>query len=238
MKINTPQIDNSRSTFLETLVDLRQGLMMYHLWGRLGWNDILQRYRRSLLGPLWITVSMAVLIGALGLLYAKLFKVDVAEYIPFLAIGFVLWQFISGILLDGCNVFVHSEGIIKQIKLPLSLHVYRVLWRNFLTLIHNSVVVIFVMVYFKISVDLGTLFALTLSFFLTPIIWNPSLIPDRAFILLYNPFFHFVVSIRAPLLGDPVGVETWWILISITIIGWVLVIPAISKMGRKLVYWL
>ena len=272
MKINTPQIDNSRSTFLETLVDLHQGLMMYHLWGRLAWNDILQRYRRSLLGPLWITVSMAVLIGALGLLYAKLFKVDVAEYIPFLAIGFVLWQFISGILLDGCNVFVHSEGIIKQIKLPLSLHVYRVLWRNFLTLIHNSIVVIFVMVYFKISVDLGTLFALlgaffiiinggwfsfligmlcaryrdlnptiaslvTLSFFLTPIIWNPSLIPDRAFILLYNPFFHFVESIRAPLLGDPVGVETWWILISITIIGWVIVIPAISKMGRKLVYW-
>ena len=120
MKINTPQIDNSRSTFLETLVDLHQGLMMYHLWGRLGWNDILQRYRRSILGPLWLTISMAVLIGALGLLYAKLFKVDVAEYVPFLAIGFVLWQLISGILLDGCNVFVHSEGIIKQIKLPLS----------------------------------------------------------------------------------------------------------------------
>ena len=78
----------------------------------------------------------------------------------------------------------------------------------------------------------------TLSFFLTPIIWNPSLIPDRAFILLYNPFFHFVESIRAPLLGNPVAVETWLILLSITILGWALVIPAVSKMGRKLVYWL
>ena len=273
MKTKTPQIDNSRSSFLETLADLQQGLMMYHLWGRLGWNDILQRYRRSILGPLWLTISMAVLIGALGLLYAKLFKVDVAEYIPFLAIGFVLWQLISGILLDGCNVFVHSEGIIKQIKLPLSLHVYRVLWRNFLTLLHNSVVVVFVLVYFNIGVNLNTLLALvgiffivinggwfsfligmlcaryrdlnptiaslvTLSFFLTPIIWNPSLIPDRAFILLYNPFFHFVESIRAPLLGQPVQAETWWILTSITITGWILVIPAVSKMGRKLVYWL
>ena len=273
MKTKTPQIDNSRSSFLETLADLQQGLMMYHLWGRLGWNDILQRYRRSILGPLWLTISMAVLIGALGLLYAKLFKVDVAEYIPFLAIGFVLWQLISGILLDGCNVFVQSEGIIKQIKLPLSLHVYRVLWRNFLTLLHNSVVVVFVLVYFNIGVNLNTLLALvgiffivinggwfsfllgmlcaryrdlnptiaslvTLSFFLTPIIWNPSLIPDRAFILLYNPFFHFVESIRAPLLGQPVQAETWWILTSITITGWILVIPAVSKMGRKLVYWL
>jgi len=79
---------------------------------------------------------------------------------------------------------------------------------------------------------------ITIRFFVTPIIWSPSLIPDRAFILLYNPFFHFVESIRAPLLGQPVQAETWWILTSITITGWILVIPAVSKMGRKLVYWL
>lgn len=258
---------------METLIDIRKGLLMYSLWSRLGWNDVLQRYRRSLLGPLWITVSMAVLIGALGLLYSKLFKVDVAEYIPFLAVGFIVWQLISGILLDGCNVFVHSEGIIKQIKLPLSLHVFRILWRNLLTLIHNSIVIIFVMIYFQVSISADTLLALlgifftiinggwftfllgmlcaryrdlnptvaslvTLSFFLTPIIWNPSLIPERAFILVYNPFYHFVESIRAPLLGTSVNAETWWILIFITVLGWILVIPAVSKMGKKLVYWL
>ena len=258
---------------METLIDIRRGLLMYSLWSRLGWNDVLQRYRRSLLGPLWITVSMAILIGALGFLYSKLFRVDTAEYIPFLAIGFIIWQLISGILLDGCSVFVHSEGIIKQIKLPLSLHVFRVLWRNLLTLLHNSVVIIVVMIYFKISVSLDTLFALlgiffiiingawftfllgilcarfrdlnptiaslvTLSFFLTPIIWNPSLIPERAFILLYNPFYHFVESVRAPLLGTSVDIETWCILTTITVLGWVFVIPAVSKMSRKLVYWL
>ena len=37
---------------------------------------------------------------------------------------------------------------------------------------------------------------------------------------------------------NPVAVETWLILISITILGWALVIPAVSKMGPKLVYWL
>jgi len=216
---------------------------------------------------------MAVLIGALGLLYANLFKVDTQEYIPFLAIGFVLWQLISGILLDGCNAFVHSEGIIKQIKLPFSLHVYRILWRNLLALLHNAVVIVAVMIYFEMGVTwyafyslLGVFFIImngawfsllvgmlcaryrdltptiaslvTLSFFLTPIIWNPALIPDRAFILLYNPFFHFVEGIRAPLLGNPVSHETWWILLSITVVGWLIVIPATSWMGRKLVYWL
>ncbi|MDC0398890.1 ABC transporter permease [Alphaproteobacteria bacterium] len=273
MSTHLHDIDSTKSHTRAILLDLRAGFLMHHLWARLGWNDILQRYRRSILGPVWLTISMGVLIGALGLLYAKLFKVDVVEYIPFLTIGFVLWQLISGILLDGCNVFVHSEGIIKQIKLPFSLHVYRILWRNFLTLMHNSVIIVLVMIYFERDISWNSCFAMlglffiilnggwfsfligmlcaryrdlnptiaslvTLSFFVTPIIWNPSLIPDRAFILVYNPFFHFVESVRAPLLGDPVSPETWWILIAITVVGWILAIPVISRMSQKLVYWL
>ncbi len=272
MSIHLSNIDNSKSHMSTILIDLKMGFFMYHLWARLGWNDILQRYRRSILGPLWLTISMSVLIGTLGFLYAKLFKVDVVEYIPFLTIGFVLWQLISGILLDGCTIFVQSEGIIKQIKLPFSLHMYRVLWRNFLTLIHNSVVIAFVMIFFDLGLTWNSALALlglffiilnggwfsflfgmlcaryrdlnptvtsltTLSFFVTPIIWSPSLIPDRAFILLYNPFFHFIESVRAPLLGQPVTAETWWILTAITFLGWTLTIPIISRMAQKLVYW-
>ena len=120
--------------------DIRTGFSMYHLWGRLGWKDILNRHQRSLLGPIWLTISMGVLIGTLGFLYANLFKMDLSTYLPFLTVGFVLWQLISGILLDGCNAFVGAEGIIKQIKLPLSLHVYRLLWKNLITLAHNSAV--------------------------------------------------------------------------------------------------
>jgi ABC-type polysaccharide/polyol phosphate export permease len=253
--------------------DIRTGLFMYHLWGRLGWKDILNRHQRSLLGPIWLTISMGVLIGTLGFLYANLFKMDLSSYLPFLTVGFVLWQLISGILLDGCNAFVGAEGIIKQIKLPLSLHVYRLLWKNLITLAHNSVVIIVVMIIFKIEVGFQTLLLLLgmlflflnglwcalvfgllcaryrdlnptigslvqLSFFVTPIIWDPSLLPDRQFILLYNPFYHFIESIRGPLLGTNVGVETWFILAGITLIGWFVIIPIVSKMQRKLVYWL
>jgi len=246
---------------------------MYHLWGLLGWKDILNRYQRSLLGPLWLTVSMGVLIGALGVLYASLFKMDLSTYLPFLTVGFIIWQMISGILLDGCNAFVSAEGIIKQIKLPISLHIYRLLWKNLLTLFHNAVVIILVMLIFNVGVSLDIIFVIAglilfilngfwcalllgllcarfrdlnptigsliqLSFFVTPIIWDPSLLPDRQFILLYNPFYHFIESIRGPVLGNPVNMETWLILGGITIVGWSIVIPTAAKMQRKLVYWL
>lgn len=253
--------------------DIKNGFLMYHLWGLLGWKDILNRYQRSLLGPLWLTVSMGVLIAALGFLYASLFKMDLSIYLPFLTLGFIIWQMISGILLDGCNAFVSAEGIIKQIKLPISLHIYRLLWKNILTLCHNAVVVIVVMLVFNVNVSLETLLVIPglllfilnglwcalllgflcaryrdlnptigsliqLSFFVTPIIWDPSLLPDRKFILLYNPFYHFVESIRGPVLGNPVSAETWIILGGITIIGWCIVIPVAARMQRKLVYWL
>jgi ABC-type polysaccharide/polyol phosphate export permease len=48
-------------------------LANWQLWSMLGWNDIHQRYRRSALGPFWITISMAIFIVLLGFIYSKLF---------------------------------------------------------------------------------------------------------------------------------------------------------------------
>ena len=54
--------------------DLRQGWRQRPLWGYLGWQDIKQRYRRSVLGPLWISISMGVVATAMGILYGTLFN--------------------------------------------------------------------------------------------------------------------------------------------------------------------
>jgi ABC-2 type transport system permease protein/lipopolysaccharide transport system permease protein len=43
-----------------------------------GWSDILHRYRRSVLGPLWITASTAVMV----VLYAELFRVNPRDFVP------------------------------------------------------------------------------------------------------------------------------------------------------------
>lgn len=48
------------------MTDLRAGILEWRLWGLLGWQDIKQRYRRSTLGPLWLTVSTAVQMAVMG----------------------------------------------------------------------------------------------------------------------------------------------------------------------------
>jgi ABC-2 type transport system permease protein len=131
--------------------DIKKSVLSYHLWGTLGWQDIKQRYRRSALGPFWITLSLGITIAMMGLLYAKLFHQDVRTYLPYLTTGMVIWALISGIMNDSVLVFIQAEGIIKQIPLPFGVHVLRMIWRHTIIFFHNMVVVLIVLFLFRIT---------------------------------------------------------------------------------------
>ena len=60
-------------TFRRAFGDLVDGFASRELWLHLGWQDIKQRYRRSVLGPIWITIATGTTAVAMGRLYSKLF---------------------------------------------------------------------------------------------------------------------------------------------------------------------
>jgi len=117
----------------------------------LGWHDIRQRYRRSFLGPLWITLSLAITVAAMGFLYGKLFHQEIHSYLPYLTSGMVIWGLISMLINDCTTVFSSAEGIIRQIQLPLTIHVLRMITRNVIVFAHNMVVFIVVLLLFKVQ---------------------------------------------------------------------------------------
>ena len=148
---NMPGVDPERpSRSLLAGRDLIDGLRCWPLWFIMGWYDIKQRYRRSTLGPFWLTLSMAVLIGSLGILYARLFKMEIDQYLPFLCLGLLIWNLISTMLTEGCAAFIQAERLIKQIRTPLSVHIYRLIWRNLIIFAHNLIVYLGVAVLFGI----------------------------------------------------------------------------------------
>ena len=140
--------------------DLRQGWRQRSLWGYLGWQDIKQRYRRSVLGPLWISISMGVLATGLGILYAALFQVDYRHFLPYVATGLLIWNFISGCILEGSEVFIANEGLIKFLPAPLSLHVFRLVWRQTLFFLHNLVIWLILIIVFPQPIGWTLLLAL------------------------------------------------------------------------------
>lgn len=131
--------------------DLIDGCRHWPMWHAMARQDILIRYRGSMLGPFWLTLSMAVMVLSLGLLYSHLLKVEIATYIPYLCLGLLSWSLISSLLLDSGHCFTVAEPLIKQIRLPLSIHVYRMIWRNLIIAGHNLVVYIVVMLWFGIA---------------------------------------------------------------------------------------
>ncbi len=117
--------------------DIAEACRRRNLAGMLGWQDIRRRYRRSGLGPFWITLSVLIMIGVIGVVFGQIFKAAITDYLPFLALGMILWSFVSSSIVDGCNCFIQADAIIKQLPIPLFVHILRMLWRNLLILLHS-----------------------------------------------------------------------------------------------------
>lgn len=123
------------------LADLADTAKLWPLVWTLSLFDIRLRYRGSLLGPLWLTLSTAVMVGAIGVLYARLFHQDVGDYLPFLTISLVLWNFISTVASEATTCFTQADAMIRSMRMPHAVHAARVVMRNVLVLGHNVIVI-------------------------------------------------------------------------------------------------
>lgn len=120
--------------------DIQNSFKKFPLAWILGLKDIRQRYRRSVLGPFWITISMGSLIATIGVLFGTIFNTPMSNFLPFLALGVIIWGLISGIILEGCNCFIEADMFIKEINLPLFIYVIRIIIRNAIIFFHNMLI--------------------------------------------------------------------------------------------------
>lgn len=252
--------------------DLRQALALWRFWSRLAWHDIKVRYRGSLLGPFWLTISTGLFVGGLGFLYSQLLNQDPGRYIPFLAFGILLWNFLMGTVLECCTAFIAAAGTIKQVKLPLLGHIAQTIWRNLLVLAHHLVIVVLVVVYFQIPVNrdwwlagagfllmlanitwMGVLLAILctrfrdmtqivqsgsqIMFFLSPILWEPSMLKVHLWLADYNPLYAMIEIVRGPLIGRPVPAGLWGLALAFMVAGSALAAAAFARYRARIVYW-
>jgi ABC-2 type transport system permease protein/lipopolysaccharide transport system permease protein len=257
---------------LRALVDIRDGWRRRELWGTLGLHDVRQRYRRSTLGPFWITISMGVMVFALGLLYGQIFGQDLHDYLPYLSAGFVIWGLVSAMVLGGCHAFISAEGMIRQLNAPLSIYAYREVWSGLIAFGHNIWIFFAVAWWYGLGVSWNVLWVLPaivvlllnglwmalflgllsarfrdvpliigsivqVLFFLTPVIWRPEMLPDRALFLQLNPFYHMVEILRAPLLGSAPSMESWIANVLIAFVGWTICLFFYSAYRWRIAYW-
>lgn len=122
-------------------LDLSRCVSGWHVWALLGISDVRQRYKRSRFGQFWITLSMAVFVTGIGLVYGGLFHQKIDEYIPYLAVNMTVWGLISSVVNDSNTAFIEASGYLRQEALPKTSFVMRILVRNFVAFAHNLIIV-------------------------------------------------------------------------------------------------
>ena len=248
------------------------GARNWELWGTLAWYDVVLRYRRSMLGPLWLTISTGLMLVGMGPLYAMLFGVPLNQFFPHLALGIIFWGFLTGCIVDGCGVFYTAANYLKQPGFPPLALVWRSLARNVIQLAHTIILyipiarwfhvpitsrvflfipglVVLVINLHAIMITLGVLTArfrdvaqivssvLTMMLFLTPVMWFPDALPQRARFVLWNPFAQLLALVRLPLLGGYPAPGTVKYMIFFTALNVIIAALVWTATRRRLVYW-
>lgn len=157
--------------------------------------------------------------------------------------------------------------------MPATIHVCRIVWRNFCILLHSLPPVMllslalgnrpnadFVLVIpglflllltaTWIGIVLGILCLrfrdllpivtniLQVAFFFTPIMWAPSLLKERAWIAHYNPLYHLIEIVRAPMIGEPIDPISWVWAIGLVVVGFAVAQVLMKATRHRLAYWI
>jgi len=123
----------------------------WRVWAVLALLDIKHKYRRSVLGPLWITISMGVLILGISVLYSRLFQMDLKVYLPYIALGDIVWIYMSTTVQEGCTTFTAAENVIRSMRLPMTTHVMRLVTRSFIVFLHGALAYVPFAIYLEVT---------------------------------------------------------------------------------------
>lgn len=217
--------------------DIVGALSKYQFWVYMAWQEIVIRYRRSVLGPFWITASTAIYIVSISLVFSSLFNQDIKHYLVYMSLGILLWNYINQTIIESADAFIANACFIKQINIEKTTFIFQSVTRNFYFFLHNLIILVLCLIFFESNLSLYSVMkavfgfgvltvnlffiSLTLAcictrfmdlrqivasllqigFLISPIMWIPTnSMKSKAFLLEWNPIYHFIDFIRYSLL--------------------------------------
>lgn len=184
------------------LQDLEAVFSRWRVWTLLAWQDVYLRYKRSLIGPFWISISQSITILAAAFLYSQIFNLPFKEFLGYITAGVLVWNFISFLLGEASTYIVEAEGLIKSLPIPITVLAARIALRNLIVLMHNIVVFGAILIFFGTTFTWTALLAvlaipvLTVMGFLAAIALGPvcALYRDLALIIQNGLAFMFFLT--------------------------------------------
>lgn len=140
--------------------DLSSGLGRVHAWALLAWDDVRGRYRRTTLGPLWLTLSHALFVVGLAISFSIILGQELGEYFVYLAAGMTVWIFIANSLIEGPAIFQRAQNLLYSYDLPASIHIFRAVLGQLITFAHHMLVYLGALIFVSNVTNVHTLWAI------------------------------------------------------------------------------
>jgi ABC-type polysaccharide/polyol phosphate export permease len=256
---------------MPSTTSISAALKEWRVWTWFALRDVKSRYRGSFLGPVWLVLNLAFFVGALSLVFGAVLGQPLHEFAPYVTGGLVAWWFVSQAIPECCNAFINERALIRNLPLPLGVHVLCVVTKHVIFFAHNMVVFVVVALIFRLQPGWNTLlvipgFALvatllvsaglclaiicaryrdiphfvanlmTVGMLVTPIMFMKSMLGPRAAFANYNPFYHMVQGIRAPLLNEAPSLTTWVFLVAANVTFGFFAWWLLRRAGQRVAY--
>ncbi|ACT60886.1 ABC transporter permease [Hirschia baltica] len=148
---DTDSANNASQLISETLLSIKASYLAifqnWRVWWILARQDIQMRYRRSAIGPFWISISMAIMIFGIAFLYSQIFDIDFKSYLAFLGASFLIWGYLSLALSEATGILIESEQHLRSVPIRTSVFSARMVFRNVIIFCHNWLVISCVLFY-------------------------------------------------------------------------------------------
>lgn len=140
--------------------DLQRAARLLHVIAFMAAGDLRARYRRSVLGPFWMTLGTAAGTLGLGLVWSELLRMDRAGFVPALTAGLIMWQLLSGCITEATTTYWRQSAILRNLNVPLSMPPMQMLLKHLINFLHNLPVFVAVVLIFHLPVGWPILLAL------------------------------------------------------------------------------
>lgn len=108
-------------------------------------SDLRARYKRSYLGPIWVTLTTLLGVVALGFVWSQIYKIDTSTLLPSLTIGIVVWQLIAGCISESTTAITRYSNTIRNLKTSFLFFPWLVVAKSLVNFSHNVIIIFIIL---------------------------------------------------------------------------------------------
>ena len=112
-------------------------ILKFRVWIFLGNKEIKTRYKRSIIGPLWITLGTLLVLMVIGPVYGIILGQNSDQYIIYLSCGLIYWILFASTLNSCCQSLINSASTIAARKVSPLIFVLKDIYRELIIFLHN-----------------------------------------------------------------------------------------------------